>query len=101
MSRTQLLEVEARLKSTLATLQERSLQYEELMDSHQRLRYRPRSPPSLEPLCFWEIEPLLGGGGHTGGHGSGHCCPNQALIAQVGGRGCGEAQQDPVLGEAA
>ncbi|XP_069647324.1 sperm-associated antigen 5 isoform X1 [Haliaeetus albicilla] len=38
MSRTQLLEVEARLKSTLATLQERSLQYEELMDSHQRLR---------------------------------------------------------------
>lgn len=39
MSRTQLLEVEARLKSTLTTLQERSLQYEELMDSHQRLRY--------------------------------------------------------------
>ncbi|XP_059685494.1 sperm-associated antigen 5 [Gavia stellata] len=38
MSRTQLLEVEARLKSSLATLQERSLQYEELMDSHQRLR---------------------------------------------------------------
>ncbi|XP_035756450.1 sperm-associated antigen 5 [Egretta garzetta] len=38
MSRSQLLEVEARLKSSLATLQERSLQYEELMDSHQRLR---------------------------------------------------------------
>ncbi|XP_075576219.1 sperm-associated antigen 5 [Pelecanus crispus] len=38
MSRTQLLEVEARLKSSLATLQERSLQYEELMDSHQHLR---------------------------------------------------------------
>ncbi|XP_054703564.1 sperm-associated antigen 5 [Grus americana] len=38
MSRTQLLEVEARLKSTLAALQERSLQYEELMDSHQCLR---------------------------------------------------------------
>ncbi|KFZ68345.1 hypothetical protein N338_07358, partial [Podiceps cristatus] len=38
MSRTQLLEVEARLKSTLATLQERSLQHEELTDSHQRLR---------------------------------------------------------------
>ncbi|XP_009954810.1 PREDICTED: sperm-associated antigen 5, partial [Leptosomus discolor] len=38
MSRTQLLEVEAKLKSTLAALQERSLQYEELMDSHQRLR---------------------------------------------------------------
>ncbi|KFZ57595.1 hypothetical protein N321_07245, partial [Antrostomus carolinensis] len=38
MSRTQLLEVEARLKTSLATLQERSLQYEELMDSHQRLR---------------------------------------------------------------
>ncbi|KAM9257476.1 sperm-associated antigen 5 [Cariama cristata] len=38
MSRTQLLEVEARLKSTLAALQERSLQYEELMESHQHLR---------------------------------------------------------------
>ncbi|KAM6118583.1 sperm-associated antigen 5 [Phoenicopterus ruber ruber] len=38
MSRTQLLEVEARLQSTLTTLQERSLQYEELMDSHQCLR---------------------------------------------------------------
>ncbi|KAM7088379.1 LOW QUALITY PROTEIN: sperm-associated antigen 5 [Ciconia maguari] len=38
MSRTQLLEVEARLKSSLAALQQHSLQYEELMDSHQRLR---------------------------------------------------------------
>ncbi|KFO86955.1 hypothetical protein N320_05190, partial [Buceros rhinoceros silvestris] len=38
MSRTQLLEVEARLKSALAALQERDLQYEELMDSQQRLR---------------------------------------------------------------
>ncbi|KFR13684.1 hypothetical protein N306_10491, partial [Opisthocomus hoazin] len=38
MLRTQLLEVEAKLKSTLAALQERSLQYEELMDSHQCLR---------------------------------------------------------------
>ncbi|KAM9525726.1 sperm-associated antigen 5 [Guaruba guarouba] len=38
MSRTQLLEVEARLRSTLDTLQEHSLQHEELMDSHQRLR---------------------------------------------------------------
>ncbi|XP_014808505.1 PREDICTED: sperm-associated antigen 5 [Calidris pugnax] len=38
MSRTQLLELEARQKSTLATLQERNLQYEELMESHQRLR---------------------------------------------------------------
>ncbi|PKU31947.1 sperm-associated antigen 5 [Limosa lapponica baueri] len=38
MSRTQLLELEARQKSSLATLQERNLQYEELMDSHQRLR---------------------------------------------------------------
>ncbi|XP_071620843.1 sperm-associated antigen 5 [Heliangelus exortis] len=38
MCRTQLLEVEARLKSTLATLQESSLQNQELMDSHQRLR---------------------------------------------------------------
>lgn len=39
MARTQLLEVEARLRSTLDTLQEHSLQHEELMDSHQRLRY--------------------------------------------------------------
>ncbi|KAM6373212.1 sperm-associated antigen 5 [Pluvialis apricaria] len=38
MSRTQLLEVEAKQKSSLAALQERNLQYEELMDSHQRLR---------------------------------------------------------------
>ncbi|KAM4647966.1 sperm-associated antigen 5 [Amazona ochrocephala] len=38
MSRTQLLEVEARLRSTLDTLQESSLQHEELMDAHQRLR---------------------------------------------------------------
>ncbi|XP_062363064.1 sperm-associated antigen 5 [Cinclus cinclus] len=38
MCRTQLLEVEARLNSTLATLQERVLQHEELMESHQRLR---------------------------------------------------------------
>lgn len=53
MSRSQLLEVEARLKSSLATLQERSLQYEELMDSHQRLRYQPCLPPPLELLYFW------------------------------------------------
>ncbi|XP_069729981.1 sperm-associated antigen 5 [Phaenicophaeus curvirostris] len=37
MCRTQLLEVEAKLKSTQATLQEHSLQHKELMDSHQRL----------------------------------------------------------------
>ncbi|XP_027546943.1 sperm-associated antigen 5 isoform X4 [Neopelma chrysocephalum] len=38
MSRMQLLEVEARLNSTQATLQERTLQHEKLVDSHQRLR---------------------------------------------------------------
>ncbi|XP_074746410.1 sperm-associated antigen 5 [Strix uralensis] len=38
MSRMQLLEVEARLKLTLDTLQELSQQYQELMDSQQRLR---------------------------------------------------------------
>ncbi|KAI1231831.1 hypothetical protein IHE44_0007469, partial [Lamprotornis superbus] len=38
MCRTQLQEVEARLNSTLATLQEQVLQHEELMESHQRLR---------------------------------------------------------------
>ncbi|KAM7001197.1 sperm-associated antigen 5 [Passerculus sandwichensis] len=38
MCRTQLLEVEARLNSTLAMLQERVLQHQELMQSHQHLR---------------------------------------------------------------
>ncbi|KFP30231.1 hypothetical protein N325_05289, partial [Colius striatus] len=38
MFRVQLQEVEGRLKSTLADLQERSLQHEELRESHQRLR---------------------------------------------------------------
>nr|XP_031362353.1 sperm-associated antigen 5 [Lonchura striata domestica] len=38
MCRKQLLEVEARLNSTLATLQERVQQHEELMESHQHLR---------------------------------------------------------------
>lgn len=48
MCRTQLLEVEARLNSTLATLQERVLQHEELMESHQCLRYCPtQTPPFL------------------------------------------------------
>lgn len=69
MSRTQLLEVEARLQSALAALQERSLQHEELVDSQQRLRYRPPpSPPPLEPLWFWETEPFLGVGGTLRGH---------------------------------
>ncbi|XP_041338719.1 sperm-associated antigen 5 [Pyrgilauda ruficollis] len=38
MCRTQLLEVEASLNSTLARLQESVLQHNELMESHQRLR---------------------------------------------------------------
>ncbi|XP_064892975.1 sperm-associated antigen 5 isoform X2 [Columba livia] len=38
MSCTQLLDAEAKLKLTTAALQEHSLQYEELMESHQRLR---------------------------------------------------------------
>ncbi|XP_062448805.1 sperm-associated antigen 5 [Rhea pennata] len=38
MSRTQLMEAEAKLKSTLAVLRERSLQHEELKDSHQCLQ---------------------------------------------------------------
>ncbi|XP_064250973.1 sperm-associated antigen 5 [Passer domesticus] len=38
MCRTQLLEVEGRLNSTLARLQECVLQHDELMESHQRLR---------------------------------------------------------------
>ncbi|KFU87704.1 hypothetical protein M959_13408, partial [Chaetura pelagica] len=37
MSRTQLQEVEARLKSTLDTLQELNQQHQELIDSHQHL----------------------------------------------------------------
>lgn len=47
MSCTQLLDAEAKLKFTTAALQEHSLQYEELMESHQRLRYRPCSNPSV------------------------------------------------------
>ncbi|XP_065709469.1 sperm-associated antigen 5 isoform X2 [Patagioenas fasciata] len=38
MSHTQLLDAEAKLKFTTAALQEHNLQYEELMESHQRLR---------------------------------------------------------------
>ncbi|XP_064379352.1 sperm-associated antigen 5 [Dromaius novaehollandiae] len=38
MSRTQLMEAEAKLKSALAVLRERSLQHEELKDSHQCLQ---------------------------------------------------------------
>ncbi|XP_035199324.1 sperm-associated antigen 5 [Oxyura jamaicensis] len=38
MSRRQLMEVEAKLKSTLAELQERSLQHEELKESHRCLQ---------------------------------------------------------------
>uniref|UniRef100_A0A8C9EUE1 Sperm-associated antigen 5 n=1 Tax=Pavo cristatus TaxID=9049 RepID=A0A8C9EUE1_PAVCR len=38
MSRRQLMEVEAKLQSTLAELQERSLQHEELLEAHQGLQ---------------------------------------------------------------
>ncbi|XP_015736525.1 sperm-associated antigen 5 [Coturnix japonica] len=38
MSRRQLMEVEAKLKSTLAELQERSLQHQELLEAHQSLQ---------------------------------------------------------------
>ena len=97
MSRTQLLEVEARLKSSLAALQQHSLQYEELMDSHQRLRYRPRSPPLLEPLYFWEIQP--GGVGTHRGTLLQPMLPQPSVAAQAGGRCCGEAQQTPSWGK--
>lgn len=50
MSRTQLLEEEARLKSTRATLQEQNLQCKELMESQQRLWYQPCLSPLLKPL---------------------------------------------------
>ncbi|OXB58094.1 hypothetical protein ASZ78_012499 [Callipepla squamata] len=39
MSRRQLMEVEAKLQSTLAELQERSLQHQELLEAHQGLQY--------------------------------------------------------------
>ncbi|OXB73382.1 UNVERIFIED_CONTAM: hypothetical protein H355_017036 [Colinus virginianus] len=39
MSRRQLMEVEAKLQSTLAELQERSLQRQELLEAHQGLQY--------------------------------------------------------------
>lgn len=74
MCRTQLLEVEARLNSTLATLQERVLQHEELMESHQRLRYRPTHQLHSNPSVFGKSSPLLGVRGHCD---HGHCCPSQ------------------------
>lgn len=48
MSRRQLMEVEAKLKSTLAELQERSLQHEKLKESHKCLQYGLPLNPS-----FW------------------------------------------------
>lgn len=59
MCRTQLLEVEARLNSTQAMLQERILQHEELMESHQRLRYCPLTSSTQTPL-FLGNQALLG-----------------------------------------
>lgn len=77
MSRRQLMEVEAKLKSTLAELQERSLQHEKLKESHKCLQYGP-APKSL----------VLG---KLGPSGWGVCvCGGVALVAaesspQVGG----------------
>ena len=83
MSRTQLLEVEAKLKSTLAALQERTLQYEELMNSHECLWYCPRSPP---PSVF---------GKSSFSWGLGNTAPGIAAPAKCGCHGCGEAYQSP------
>lgn len=80
MSRTQLLELEARQKSSLAALQERSLQYEELMGFHQRLRYRPCSPSLLETLYFGKLSSSWGGGGHTVGTGLQWLLPSPAWL---------------------
>lgn len=52
MSRTQLQEVEARLKATQATLQERTLQCEQRMESYQRLRYCPFTSSTQTPLLL-------------------------------------------------
>jgi len=95
MLRTQLLEVEAKLKSTLAALQERSLQYEELMDSHQCLRYRPCSPPPLEPLHFGKSSSSWGVGDKQGAR-------LQSLRGCPGGwKRLWGSPADPILGEAA
>lgn len=59
MCRTQLLEVEARLNSTQAMLQERILQHEELKESHQRLRYCPLTSSTQTPP-FLGNQALLG-----------------------------------------
>lgn len=57
MSRRQLMEVEAKLKSTLAELQECSLQHEELKESHQCLQYGPRLSVLLQPLVLGKWGP--------------------------------------------
>lgn len=60
MCRKQLLEVEARLNSTLATLKERVQQHEELMESHQRLRYCPTHQLHSNPSIFGKSSPSWG-----------------------------------------
>lgn len=91
MSRRQLMEVEAKLKSTLAELQERSLQHEKLKESHKCLQYGP-APKSL----------VLG---KLGPSGWGVCVCVEVWLWSLlnhppkwGGRGCRAAQNLPAPG---
>lgn len=67
MSRRQLMEVEAKLQSTLAELQERSLQHEELLEAHQNLQYGFVLTPATRSLGVGQTVPLRawGGGRHS------------------------------------
>lgn len=94
MCRTQLLEVEARLNSTLATLQERVLQHEELMESHQRLRYCPTHQLHSNPSSFGKSSPSWGVRGDI-------LTMVTAAPAKRGGPGGWGRPADPILREAA
>lgn len=68
MSRRQLMEVEAKLQSTLAELQECSLQHEELLEAHQGLQYDFVLPPATRALGVGHAVPLRAwgeGGRHS------------------------------------
>lgn len=94
MCRTQLLEVEARLNSTLATLQERVLQHKELMESHQRLRYCPTHQLHSNPSSFGKSSPSWGVRGDI-------LTMVTAAPAKCGGPGGWGRPADPILREAA
>lgn len=98
MCRKQLEEVEARLNSTMATLQEQVLRHEELMESHQHLRYCPMHQLHTNPSGFGTSNPFWGVRGDI-------LTMVTAVPAKCGGPGGGERlwarPADPILRQAA